>query len=65
MDDEDAKYYNEQIKHFEENVDDIPKLLKQQIFALKSSLRVVNNTVIDIGYNQEKVKMGMMQIKNY
>jgi hypothetical protein len=28
MDDDDARYYNEQIKHFEENSDDIPKLMK-------------------------------------
>jgi hypothetical protein len=29
LDNEDAAYYNEQIKHFEENSDDMTKLLKQ------------------------------------
>jgi hypothetical protein len=38
MDNDDAKYYNEQIKHFEENSDDITKLMKQQLVVVKSTL---------------------------
>jgi uncharacterized phage infection (PIP) family protein YhgE len=65
MDDEDARYYNEQIKHFEENSDDLTKLLKQQLIVVKSSLGSVNNTLTDLEYNQEKVKKGLTQIKGY
>jgi hypothetical protein len=65
MDDEDATYYSERIRHFEENSNDMTKLLRQQLFVVKSSLGAVNNTLTDIEYNQEKVKKGMKQIKNY
>jgi hypothetical protein len=36
MDNEDATYYYQQIKHFEENSEDMTKLLKQQLFVVKS-----------------------------
>jgi hypothetical protein len=65
MDDEDARYYNEQNKHFEENSDDMTKLLKHQVFVVKFSLGIVNNTLTDMEYNQEKVMKGLMQMKNY
>jgi hypothetical protein len=65
MDDEDAGYYNEQIERFEENSDDITKLLKQQLYVVKSSLRSVNNTLTDIEYNQEEVKKGLQEINDY
>jgi hypothetical protein len=62
MDDEDAKYYNEQIKHFEKNSDDITKLLKQQLIVVKSSLGSVNGTLTDMEYNQKEC---LMQVKNH
>ena len=31
MDDEDAQYYNEQIRHFEENSESMTNLMKQQL----------------------------------
>jgi hypothetical protein len=65
LDTEEANYYNEQIKHFEENSNDITKLLKQQLFVVKSSLGAINNTLTDMEYNEEKVKTGLTQIKNY
>jgi hypothetical protein len=54
---EDAKYYNEQIEHFEENSDDITKLMKQPLFVVKSSLVAINNTLTDMEYNEEKVEL--------
>jgi hypothetical protein len=65
LDNEDAAYYNEQIKHFEENSDDMTKLLKQQLGIVRSTLGTVNNTLIDMEYNQEKVKIGLVQIKKF
>ncbi|KDR06843.1 hypothetical protein L798_03895 [Zootermopsis nevadensis] len=65
MDNDDAQYYNEQIKHFEENSDDMTKLLKQQLYVVKSSLGAINNTLTDMEYNEEKVKRGLTEIKNY
>jgi hypothetical protein len=41
------------------------KLLKQQLFVVKSSLGAINNTLTDMEYNEEKVKNGLTQIKNY
>jgi hypothetical protein len=65
LDNEDAEYYNEQIKHFEDNSDDITKLLKQQLVVVRSSLGTINNTITDMEYNEEKIKRGLIQIKNY
>lgn len=65
MDNEDAQYYNEQIKHFEENSEDITTLLKQQLIVVKSSLGSINSTLTDMEYNEEKVKTGLLQLKSY
>jgi septation ring formation regulator EzrA len=65
MDNEGAKYYNEQIRHFEENSDDITKLLKQQLIVVRSTLGTISNTLTDMKYNQEKVKNGLIQIKSF
>jgi hypothetical protein len=62
MDENDAQYYNEQIKLFEQNSDDMIALLKQQLYVLKSSLGAVNNTVIDIEYNERLLKEGLEQV---
>jgi len=48
MDDDDAKYYNEQIKRFEENSNDITGLLKQQLSVVKSALGSFNDTLTDM-----------------
>jgi hypothetical protein len=64
MDNEDGKYYNEQIRHFEENSDDITKLLKQQLIVVSFTLGAINYALNDMEYNQEKVKNGLIQIKS-
>jgi hypothetical protein len=65
MDNDDAKYYNEQIRQFEENSDDITKLLKQELIVVKSTLGAINNILTDMEYNQKKVEDGLIQVKNF
>ena len=48
----DAKYYNDQIKLFEQNSEDMNTLLRQQLSVVKSSLGAVNNTLTDVKYNE-------------
>ena len=52
MDDDDAKYYNEQIKLFEQNSEDMNTLLKQELSVVRSSLGAVNNTLTIVKYNE-------------
>ena len=56
MDEEDARYYNEQIKRFEQNSEDVNTLLKQQLSVVKSSLGAVNNTLVAVAYNENLLK---------
>jgi hypothetical protein len=65
MDDDDAKYYNEQIRYFEQNSNSITNLLKQQLYVVKSSLGAINDTLSDMEYNEAKVREGLLQVKNY
>jgi hypothetical protein len=65
LDNEDATYYNEQIRHFEENSDDMTKLLKWQLVIVRPTLGAINSTLIDMEFNQEKAKNGLAQIKNF
>ena len=65
MDNDDAKYYNEQIRHFEENSDSMTNLLKQQLSVVKSTLGAINETLSDMEYNEDVVKRGLSQIKAY
>jgi len=53
MDEDDAKYYNEQNKLFEQNSEDTNTLLKQQLSLVRSSLGAVNNTSTDVEYNEK------------
>jgi dethiobiotin synthetase len=43
--------------------EDMTKLLKQQLVIVRSTLGTINSTLIDMEYNQEKVKNGLVQIK--
>ena len=64
-DDDDAKYYNEQIKLFEQNSDDMNTLLKQQLSVVRSSLGAVNNTLADVEYNENLLKEGVSKVTEY
>ena len=65
MDEDDAKYYNEQIKLFEQNSEDMDTLLKQQLSVVRSSLGAVNNTLADAEYNKNLLKEGMDKVIKY
>jgi hypothetical protein len=41
MDNDDAQYYNQQIRHFKENSDSLTNLLKQQLYVVKSLLGAI------------------------
>jgi uncharacterized protein YlzI (FlbEa/FlbD family) len=59
MDDED----NEQIKHFEENLNNTTKLLKQQVFVVKTSLETVNNMLTYRVYSRKIEKLPDAHLK--
>jgi archaellum component FlaC len=65
MDDDDAKFYNEQIKLFEQNSEDMTTLLKQQLSVVKSSLGAINNTLTDVEYNEKLLKEGINKVTAY
>jgi len=63
--DDDAKYYNEQIKLFEQNSEDINTLLRQQLSVVRSSLGAVNNILADVEYNENLLKEGISRVTEY
>jgi flagellar basal body-associated protein FliL len=63
--DDDAKFYNEQIRHLEENSDSLTNLLKQQLIVVKSTLGTVNETLSDMEHNEVKARDGLNQIRKY
>jgi len=65
LDEDDAKYYNDQIKLFERNSEDVDILLKQQLSVMKSSLGAVNNTLIDMAHNEDILKEGVRKVTDY
>jgi hypothetical protein len=65
MDDDDAKYYNDQIKVFDQNLEDMNILLRQQLSVVKSSLGAVNNTLADVKYNENLLKEGISMVTKY
>jgi hypothetical protein len=65
MDEDDALYYNEQIKLFEQNSEDTNTLLKQQLSVMKSSLGAVNSTLVDVKYNENLLRVGISNITRY
>jgi len=65
MDDDDAQYYNEQIKHFEQNSGRTTDLLKQQLYVVKSSLGAVNDSLSGVVYKEAKMREGLLQFKDY
>ncbi|KDR16722.1 hypothetical protein L798_09562 [Zootermopsis nevadensis] len=65
LDADDADYYNEQIKHFEESTEDMTSLMKQQLSIIKASLGTFNDTISDMEYNNKIVKEGLTSLKSY
>jgi len=65
MDENDAEYYDEQIRHFERNSEDTTELLKQQVYVIKSTLGALNITLADVTHNDKPVKQGSVDIQTY
>jgi hypothetical protein len=65
MDQDDAQYYNEKIKLFEKNSEDMNTLIKQQLCVVKSSLGAVNKPLADVEYNGSILKEGMNRVARY
>jgi hypothetical protein len=64
IDDDDANYYNGQIKLLEQNSEDIT-LMKQQVSVMKSSLGALNNTLSDVEYNEGLIREGVTKISDH
>jgi hypothetical protein len=65
MDESDAKYYDEQIRHFERNPKDTTELLKQQVYGIKSTLGALNVMLADVTHNDKLVKQALVGIQSY
>jgi hypothetical protein len=48
LDENDADYYEQQIRHFERNSEDTTELLKQQVYVKRSTLGALNDTLADM-----------------
>lgn len=65
MDEDDAQYYNDQIEHFERSSDSLTHLLKQQLTIVRSTLGAINETLLDVTYNEDKMRAGLIQLRDY
>jgi hypothetical protein len=65
LDSDDADYYNDQIRQFEENREDITDLMKQQLSIIKASLGTFNETIFDMEYNNGLIQKGLTELKTY
>ena len=63
LDENDADYYDEQIRNFERNSEDTTDLLKQQVYVIKSTLGALNDTSADIEHNDKLVRKGLSDIQ--
>lgn len=63
MDVDDAQYCNKQIKHFEQNLESMTDLLKQQLYVVKPSLGAINDCLSGIVYNEAKMIEGLLQFR--
>ena len=64
-DENDADYYDEQIRNFERNSEDTTNLLKQQLYVIKSTLGALNDTLADMEHNDKLVRKGLSDIQTY
>jgi hypothetical protein len=65
LDENDAVYYNEQIRKFEETSDDLTDLLKPQVCVIKTTLEAFNDRPTDTEHNDKLVQKGLFDIKTY
>jgi len=65
LDENNAEYYDEQIRQFESNSEDTTELLKQQVSMIKPTLGTLNITLADRVYNDKLVRDGLTNIQTY
>lgn len=65
LDGDDAQYYNEQIEHFEQNSNSLTRLLRQQLTVVRSTLGAVNDTLVEVTRNEERMREGLVRIQSY
>jgi hypothetical protein len=65
LDADDADYYNEQIKRFEENTEDLTNLMQQQLSIVRASLGTFNETISDLKYKSQVTQKGPIKLKSY
>ena len=65
LDENDADYYDEQIRNFERNSEDTTDLLKQQVCLIKYTLGALNYTLADMEHNDKVVRKGLSDIQTY
>lgn len=65
LDQEDADYYQNKISDLEKEQLSTLKVAKEQMIVVKSTLQSVNNTLYDISNNENKLKEGYTQIKQF
>jgi hypothetical protein len=62
---DDADYYNEQSKYFEENSEDLTNLMQLQLSIVRESLGTFNETISDLEYNSQVTQKGLIKLKSY
>ena len=66
LDENNADYYDEQIRNFERNSEDTTDLLKQQVYVIKSTLgALLNDTLANMEHTDKLVKKGLFDIQTY
>ena len=62
-DDDDAQFYHDQINCFEQGSTVLMQLMKQQLTAVKSTPGTFNETLMDVEYDEKKMREGLSQLQ--
>ena len=65
MDSEDASYYTDKISKLEEEQIDFLKLSKEQITVVRSTLRSMNSTLMDVSENERILAKGLQKMAEH
>jgi methyl-accepting chemotaxis protein len=65
LDNEDANYYTDKISQLEKEQLDFLKLSKEQITAVKTTLRSVNSTLLTVSANEKSLSKGLEDIAKH
>ena len=65
MGNEDANYYTDKITHLENEQLDLLKLSKEQITAVKTTLRSVHSTLLTVTQNEQFLSKGLEEMAKH